>query len=244
MEVGGGSKEARKSGESDTSQSKINLRAQQCDSRSGSLQTQSLVTSPKVIPVGVRLRWRSRMACWQTNTFLEPWPQAGGGKRLLLRAVCYSRIGDLRKRGFWSEVRDEAWLLGAFCVAKFYWSITDRGKASDIDVIREQKKCPLLVFSKAFYVCWWASNQIRVTPQGWGSFTRPLSHNVHFWDRMAQDVSSLAIKQLTWILVCWAIISPRFEKRKKVSLRQNWFHQQRREKKNKVCHLQSTSSWH
>ena len=34
-----------------------------------------------------------------------------------------------------------------------------------------------------------AINQIRETPQGWGSFTRPLSHNIHSWDRMAQGVS-------------------------------------------------------
>ena len=65
---------------------------------------------------------------------------------------------------------------------------------------------------------------------------------------MAQGVSSLAIKQLTWILVCWDIISPRFEKRrkkeKKVSLRQSLFHQQRRGKQKKtknVCHLQFIS---
>ena len=42
--------------------------------------------------------------------------------------------------------------------------------------------------------------------------------NMHFWDRMAQGVSFLAMKQLTWILLCWAIISPRFEKRKKKKL--------------------------
>ena len=38
----------------------------------------------------------------------------------------------------------------------------------------------------------------------------------------------LAIKQLTWILVCWGIISPRFEKRKKFSLRWNRFHQEKK----------------
>ena len=57
--------------------------------------------------------------------------------------------------------------------------------------------------------------QIRETPQGWWSFTRTLSHNMHFWGRMTWGVSSPSIKQLTWILVCWAIIRPRFEKRKK-----------------------------
>ena len=54
---------------------------------------------------------------------------------------------------------------------------------------------------------------------------------MHFWEKMAQGVSSLAIKQLTWILVCWGIISPRFEKRKKFRLRRNRFHQQRRGEK-------------
>ena len=59
---------------------------------------------------------------------------------------------------------------------------------------------------------------------------------MHFWDRMAKGMSSLAIKQLTWILVCWPIISPRFGKRKRVSLRQNKSHQQRRGKKY-ICHF-------
>ena len=34
------------------------------------------------------------------------------------------------------------------------------------------------------------------TPQGWRSLPRPLSHNMHFWDRMAQVCHPLAIKQL------------------------------------------------
>ena len=47
---------------------------------------------------------------------------------------------------------------GAFCVTEFYWSIREREKASDIDIRRGQKECPLasfffLVFSKVFYVC-------------------------------------------------------------------------------------------
>ena len=47
---------------------------------------------------------------------------------------------------------------------------------------------------------------------------------------------SAALNQLTWLLVCWAIISPRFEKsKKKVSLRQNRFRQQRREKRSATC---------
>ena len=42
------------------------------------------------------------------------------GERLLLRVMCYAGIRDLWRRGFRSVVRDKAWLLGAFCVAKFY----------------------------------------------------------------------------------------------------------------------------
>ena len=42
-------------------------------------------------------------------------------ERLLLRAICYAWICDLQRTGFQSRVRDEAWLLGAFCVAKFYY---------------------------------------------------------------------------------------------------------------------------
>ena len=41
-------------------------------------------------------------------------------EKLLLQAMCYTRIHDRRRRGFLSGIRDEAWLLGAFCVAKFY----------------------------------------------------------------------------------------------------------------------------
>ena len=45
-----------------------------------------------------------------------------------------------------------------------------------------------------------------------------------------------ALNQLTWILVCWAIISPRLEKRKKRSvLGRTGF--DNREGKKKVCHL-------
>ena len=44
-------------------------------------------------------------------------------ERLPLWAVCYAGIytgnHDLHRGGFWSRIRDEAWLLGAFCVAKF-----------------------------------------------------------------------------------------------------------------------------
>ena len=98
-----------------------------------------------------------------------------------------------------------------------------REKASDVDIRRSRKNALLLVFRKVFYVCLQAINQIRETPQGWGSFTKHLSHSMHFWDRMARGVSSPTVKQLTWILVCWAIISPRFEKRKKVSFRWNHF---------------------
>ena len=89
---------------------------------------------------------------------------------------------------------------------RWLYSISD---TMDINL----SKALLLVFSRVFYVL--AINQIKEAPQGWGSFTRPPSHNMHFWDRMAQGVLFQAIKQWTWIRVCWSIISPRFEKRKK-----------------------------
>ena len=41
-------------------------------------------------------------------------------ERLLLRAMCYAGNCDLWRREFRSGVRDEAWVLGAFCVAKYY----------------------------------------------------------------------------------------------------------------------------
>ena len=108
-------------------------------------------------------------------------------------------------------------------------------RASDTATEGDRESAPLIDFSQAFCIFWWASNQIKETPQGWESFTKPLSHNMHLWGRMVQGMSSLGIKQLTWILVCWAIISSRFEKRKqtnkKVGLRQNQFCQQRRGKK-------------
>ena len=55
------------------------------------------------------LSWRSQMS-----------PQY---EWLLLQDVYYTRICDLQRREFQSGVRDKAWLLGAFCVAKFYSSI-------------------------------------------------------------------------------------------------------------------------
>ena len=61
-----------------------------------------------------------------------------------------------------------------------------------------------------------------------------LTHSMHFWDRMAQGVSSPAIKQLAWILVCWAVISPRFEERKNVSLRWNHFEERQSESESEV----------
>ena len=78
---------------------------------------------------------------------------------------------------------------------------------------------PLLVFSQMFYVCQKAINQMRETPQGWQSFTRPLSHNMHFWDRMVRGVLSPAIKQLIWI---WFVeLLAQGLRKEKVSLRWN-----------------------
>ena len=58
---------------------------------------------------------------------------------------------------------------------------------------------------------------------------------------MAQGWSSPNIKQLTWILVCWAIINPRFDKRKKRLVLGRTIFINREGKKN-VCHLQFISS--
>ena len=56
-------------------------------------------------PSTLSLSWKSQMS-----------PQ---DERLLLKAVCYAGICDLWRRGIQSSVRDKAWLLGDFCVAKF-----------------------------------------------------------------------------------------------------------------------------
>ena len=85
-------------------------------------------------------------------------------ERVLLWAMCYIRICDLRRRRVRSGVRDEA----------------------DIDISRERKCVRLLVFSKAFYVCWQAANQIRETTKLREFPT--FSHKMHFWDSMAQGV--------------------------------------------------------
>ena len=66
-------------------------------------------------------------------------------ERLLLRAPCHAGICDLWRRGFQSEFRDEAWPLGAFCIAKFYLSIIEVEIASDRHQ-RGQKECPLASF--------------------------------------------------------------------------------------------------
>ena len=55
--------------------------------------------------------------------------------------MCSAGLRDLHKRGVRSGVRDEA----------------------DIGVRRGEKACPLLVFSKAFYVCWRAAIPMRET---------------------------------------------------------------------------------
>ena len=81
--------------------------------------------------------------------------------------------------------------------------------------------------------------QIRKTLQDWGSFTRPLSHNIHFWDRRAWSKSSPLIKQLAWILVCWSIIRPRFEKWKINKQTKKEKQQQQQKKKNKVSFRQN-----
>ena len=50
---------------------------------------------------------------------------------------------------------------------------------ADTDIKGDRKSAPLLVFSKAFYTCWQAANQIKETAQDWESCTRRVSHNTH-----------------------------------------------------------------
>ena len=88
-------------------------------------------------------------------------------------------------------------------------------KASDTDIRRRTESAPLLVFSRMFYVCQKAINQIRGTPQGWRVLLGP-SPTICLFEIWWHEVCHPpVIKQLIWILVCWAIISPKFEKRKK-----------------------------
>ena len=129
--------------------------------------------------------------------------------------LCYARIRDLQRRGFQSRVRDKAWLLRAFCVANCYQNIIEIGK--------NRKSAPLIVYSKMFYVYSKAINQIRETPQGWGSFTRPLSHNTHFWDRMAWGASSPGHKATDMNTGLLNNYHPKVWEKKKVSLRWNHF---------------------
>ena len=49
---------------------------------------------------------------------------------------------------------------------------------ADTDIKGDRKSAPLLVFSKAFYTCWQAANQIKEMPQDWKGCTRALSHNM------------------------------------------------------------------
>ena len=65
---------------------------------------------------------------------------------MLLRAMCYAGIRYSWRRGFQSGVRDKAWLLEAFCGAKFYSSIVETGKASDMHIRRGQKECSIASF--------------------------------------------------------------------------------------------------
>ena len=75
-------------------------------------------------------------------------------ERLLLRAVCYAGIYDLQRWQAWPQAlipgQRHTWPLRAFYVTEFLKYKKENG--SDIDIRKEQKKCPLLAFSKVFYV--------------------------------------------------------------------------------------------
>ena len=103
-------------------------------------------------------------------------------------------ICDLRRFNF--GTRDQVWSLKSFCIAEFNWRKKGTEKASDIDIRRGTESAPPASFNKLFYACYKVSNHIRETPQGWRSFTRPLSHNMHFWNRMAWGMSSPSRKAI------------------------------------------------
>ena len=68
--------------------------------------------------------WTQGMPMWASqghwlSTQINPACSAFN-ERLLLRAMCYTAIRNLQRRGFRSGIRDKAWPLGAFCVAEFY----------------------------------------------------------------------------------------------------------------------------
>ena len=80
----------------------------------------------------------------------------------------------------------------SFCVIKFYYSIKEIEKASDIGIRRGQKEYPLLVFSWMLYSHQQSVNERKEclkTQNG----TRPLIHKMYFGIILAPDKSSRAI---------------------------------------------------
>ena len=67
-------------------------------------------------------------------------------------------------------------------------------EASDIDIRRGQKESLPWWFLAKTYI------SVKKLPQNWDSCIRLFSHNMHFKIALAQDESSLAIKQFKWIL--------------------------------------------
>ena len=135
-------------------------------------------------------------------------------ERLLLQAVCYAGICDLWRRGIQPRVRDEAWLLGDFLCSKVLWKYLRARETSDIDIRRDRKSAPLIVFREVFYVCYKAVNQIerQLQPEGVSPGSSPTTCT--FEIGCHEVCHPATIKHSTGILVCWAIIGLRFEKRK------------------------------
>ena len=100
----------------------------------------------------------------------------GTGSQLLLQAVCYSGIRDLRRRGPICAQKQGLTTSRFLCKIILLKYKRDRESFWHRHQKGGRKNAPLLVLTRHFI----SVNQIRETPQGWRSFTRPLSHKVHF----------------------------------------------------------------
>ena len=71
-------------------------------------------------------------------------------ERLLLNHErCWNSWPPEEKNSIWGQ--RQGLIAQSFCVVKFYYSIKEIEKVSDIDIRRGQKECPLVSFSKVSY---------------------------------------------------------------------------------------------
>ena len=70
-------------------------------------------------------------------------------ERLLLNHTRHQDSWPPEKSSFWGQ--RQGLIPQSFGPIKFYWSIKEIEKASDIDIRRGQKECPLLVISQMLY---------------------------------------------------------------------------------------------